>query len=240
MTTQPKIILVAGANGQLGQLMLTALQDRAARNGEALLVRALVRKGRSVPAPTPTLVYEAIDYTNPADLERVSEGAFAVVCCLLGVEDVIIGAQSGLLKAALGAGARRFIPSDFGQFHQASRRRAPQFRLASAVSPQRGALDRQRRGADGFYLDLSGRVYRAFGQRRGVFRLQKAAGALLWRGRFQDGVYHPHRHRRIHHRRGAGRCGGSKATLRASGQTEGTRCFCGSRCNRPMAAWPAQ
>jgi hypothetical protein len=113
MTTPPKIILVAGANGQLGQLMLTALQDRAARNGEALLVRALVRKGRSVPAPTPTLVYEAIDYTNPADLERVSEGAFAVVCCPLGVVDVIIGAQSGLLKAALGAGARRFIPSDF-------------------------------------------------------------------------------------------------------------------------------
>ena len=112
MTTQPKIILVAGANGQLGQLMLTALQDRAARNGEALLVRALVRKGRSVPAPTPTLVYEAIDYTNPADLERVSEGAFAVVCCLLGVEDVIIGAQSGLLKAALGAGAA-FYPFGF-------------------------------------------------------------------------------------------------------------------------------
>ncbi len=113
MTTQPKIILVAGANGQLGQLMLTALQDRAARNGEALLVRALVRQGRPVPAPTPTLVYEAIDYTNPADLARVSEGAFAVVCCLLGVEDVIIGVQSGLLKSALDAGARRFIPSDF-------------------------------------------------------------------------------------------------------------------------------
>lgn len=110
MQTEPKIIVVAGANGQLGALLCVALQARATG---PVLVRALVRKGRTLPAPTSTLVYEAVDYASDADLARVCAGAHAVVSCLLGVEDVIIDAQSALLKAAIAAGARRFIPSDY-------------------------------------------------------------------------------------------------------------------------------
>lgn len=110
MQTEHKIIVVAGANGQLGSLMCEALQARATG---PVLVRALVRKGRALPAPTPTLVYEAVDYASDADLARVCAGAHAVVSCLLGNEDVIIDAQTRLLKAAIAEGARRFVPSDF-------------------------------------------------------------------------------------------------------------------------------
>lgn len=113
MTDQPKIIIVAGANGQLGRLLVDALQSRATIKGEKILVRALVRPGRDLPAPTKTLIWQAVDYSSQSDLDRACDGAFTVVSALIGVQDVIVDAQTRLLKAALKAGARRFVPSDY-------------------------------------------------------------------------------------------------------------------------------
>ncbi len=106
MPTSEKIIVVAGANGELGKLLCAALLERAKMNGETVVVRALVRKA-------PAAGQEVVDYASSEDLRRVCAGAYCVVSTLQGLDDVIIGVQSRLLEAAIAGGARRFIPSDF-------------------------------------------------------------------------------------------------------------------------------
>ncbi len=54
-----------------------------------------------------------VDYDDPASLVRACAGAACVVSALNGTEPVIAGAQGLLLDAAVAAGVRRFIPSDF-------------------------------------------------------------------------------------------------------------------------------
>jgi len=118
--TEKKIIVVAGAKGRLGTLLCDALLSRARAAGEPLLVRGLVRKSGAHAATATAvapgdqqLVIEPVDYETDADLNRVCAGAYAVVSTLQGVEDVLVGVQSRLLRAAVKNGVRRFIPSDF-------------------------------------------------------------------------------------------------------------------------------
>ena len=75
----PRSIVVTGANGQLGRVLLTRLADQGHEG-----VRALVRSERAkatiegwslVPAPEIRIV----DYTSPKDMEQSLEGADAVV-----------------------------------------------------------------------------------------------------------------------------------------------------------------
>lgn len=124
MSEHQKIIVVAGANGELGKLLCSALLARAKLEGQSLMVRGLVRKGRAGAAAASAhrcadgvvgqaLVLEAVDYRSDEDLARVCSGAYCVVSTLQGLEEVIVGAQSRLLEAAIQAKARRFIPSDF-------------------------------------------------------------------------------------------------------------------------------
>jgi len=113
MSQSPKIIVVAGASGKLGGLLCEAILERAKRDGEPVIVRALVRKGRDNDRSTPNLTFEPVDYESDADLLRVCAGAYSVISTLQGVENVIIGVQSRLLKAAIAAKVRRFVPSDF-------------------------------------------------------------------------------------------------------------------------------
>jgi hypothetical protein len=119
MSTPPKkIIVVAGANGRTGKLVCDSLLSRSRVAGQPVLVRGLVRKGSSHPVPSAIdgdqqLVFESVDYDSDDDLNRVCAGAYAVVSTLQGVEDVLVGVQSKLLRAAIKGGARRFIPSDY-------------------------------------------------------------------------------------------------------------------------------
>jgi dihydrodipicolinate reductase len=121
MNDRQKIIVVAGARGNLGKLICDALLERARNDGQAVLVRGLVRKGgaHAVSAEAPAsasgqqLTIEAVDYDSDDDLERVCAGAYCVVSALQGLEDVIVGVQSRLLSAAIKGGARRFIPTDY-------------------------------------------------------------------------------------------------------------------------------
>ncbi|MBS2016358.1 MAG: NmrA family NAD(P)-binding protein [Deltaproteobacteria bacterium] len=108
-----KLIVVAGAAGKLGRLVIDAvLQDPSAR------VRALVRDPKK-----PEAALLARDRVELVELDVVSagegareaavRGAWAVVSTLQGGPDVIIDAQLALLRAAKAAGARRFVPSDY-------------------------------------------------------------------------------------------------------------------------------
>jgi len=108
-----KLIVVAGATGKLGQLIIGAVLA----NPEAR-VRALVRDPKKPEAAAlardrvELFAFDATAATDAARAEAV-KGAFAVVSALQGGPDIIIDAQLALARAAKAAGARRFIPSDY-------------------------------------------------------------------------------------------------------------------------------
>lgn len=105
----PAVVAIAGATGHLGRLIARALLERGAE------VRALVRPGtagdRLAGLDGTTVV--AVDAADAAALRQAIVGAEVVVSALNGLREVIVEAQSRLLGAAVVAGARRFIPSDF-------------------------------------------------------------------------------------------------------------------------------
>lgn len=108
-----KLIVVVGAAGKLGRLVVDALLAQP-----NVLVRALVRDP-SKPAiqavQHPRLTWQAFDIVRASESERQAavQGAWAVVSTLQGGPDVLIEGQARLLRAAKAAGARRFIPSDY-------------------------------------------------------------------------------------------------------------------------------
>src|SRR4051812_31905337 len=112
MNNTQRIIVVAGARGNLGKLVCDALVSRARAAGQPLVVRGLVRKGGANAAASPApvapaspseqqLIIEQVDYDSEEDLNRVCSGASCVVSTLQGHEDVIVEVQSRLLKAAI-------------------------------------------------------------------------------------------------------------------------------------------
>jgi uncharacterized protein YbjT (DUF2867 family) len=118
-----RIIVVAGASGNLGKLVCESLVSRARAAGQSVLVRGLVRKGGTKAATSAfasedtsveqQVVLEPVDYASDDDLNRVCAGAWAVVSTLQGLDDVLVGVQSRLLRAAIANDVRRFIPSDY-------------------------------------------------------------------------------------------------------------------------------
>ena len=104
-------IVLAGATGNLGARIARELRQRGAS------VRALVRPGTS-PERLARLreqqveIVEAELYSR-ADVVRACEGTSCVVSALLGLDDILIGAQGAILDAAVEAGVPRFIPSDY-------------------------------------------------------------------------------------------------------------------------------
>lgn len=104
-------IVVAGATGHLGSLIVHQLLQRGAT------VRALVRPGTAqnkVAALRLTGVsIQQADYGDAAALQQACAGAACVVSALSGVLDVIVDIQTQLLQAAVAAKVPRFIPSDY-------------------------------------------------------------------------------------------------------------------------------
>ena len=104
-------IVVAGATGNLGGRIASALRERGAT------ARALVRVGaggdkRDDLARRGAEIAD-VDMADVSALARACAGASCVVSALQGLRDVIVDAQSTLLDAALAAGVPRFIPSDY-------------------------------------------------------------------------------------------------------------------------------
>lgn len=115
MTTpsKSKLVVVAGAAGKLGRLVIEALLAHP-----NVRVRALVRDPQKPEAAAlqregvELVGFDAAAASEPAR-EAAVKGAFAVVSTLQGGPDIIVDAQLALLRAAKRAGARRFIPSDY-------------------------------------------------------------------------------------------------------------------------------
>ncbi len=130
MSTSECIVVVAGSGGTLGKLVVEATLARARQEWRRVLVRGLVRReGGSAAAAAPEatslttadqrLVVVPVDYGSPEELRHACAGADCVVSTLQGLEDVIVGVQSGLLAAAIASGVKRFVPSDFsGDFRK--------------------------------------------------------------------------------------------------------------------------
>ncbi|MFZ7088986.1 NmrA family NAD(P)-binding protein [Curtobacterium sp. RRHDQ10] len=115
----PQTVLIAGATGTLGNRIAHHLTDSP---GDEVAVRLLVRD----PSPSDagkralldgltgrgaTLVQG--DLADEDALRAAVEGVDVVVSAVQGGPDVIVDGQVRLARAAAGAGARRFIPSDF-------------------------------------------------------------------------------------------------------------------------------
>jgi nucleoside-diphosphate-sugar epimerase len=104
-------VIVAGATGNLGGRITRALVERGAT------VRALIR-----PSTAPERIgrlhdlgvtVARVDLESPAQVTEACAGASCVVSALAGLRDVIVGAQTVLLDAAVKVGVPRFVPSDF-------------------------------------------------------------------------------------------------------------------------------
>lgn len=106
-----KIIVVAGATGNLGGKIIDALlrHDVTVRaivrlETNALKINALKAKGVEV---------FQIDMNDSSAMSKHCIGAHCVVSALSGLSDTIIDTQKNLLAAAVDAKVSRFIPSDF-------------------------------------------------------------------------------------------------------------------------------
>lgn len=106
-----KIIVIAGATGDLGGRIVKALLEKKAD------VRALVRKSTDVEKVEKLeqlgVKVFRIDMSDSKEIAKACEGAFCVVSALAGLRDVIIDTQKKLLNGAVMAGVPHFIPSDF-------------------------------------------------------------------------------------------------------------------------------
>ena len=106
-----KVILVAGATGNLGLRIVKALSNRDAE------IRVLVRSDSANDSiETLEQLGAKIYRVNKWDLEELTTpclGVSCVVSVLAGLREVVIDAQKVLLNAAIAAGVDRFIPSDY-------------------------------------------------------------------------------------------------------------------------------
>ena len=106
-----KSIVLAGATGNLGGRIASALGERGA------VVKALVRRGASAEKAARLRELGAsvveVDFASAADLAQACAGAACVVSALAGLREVIVDAQTALLEGAVKASVPRFIPSDY-------------------------------------------------------------------------------------------------------------------------------
>jgi hypothetical protein len=106
-----KIILVAGATGNLGNKIVNALLEKGVE------VRAIVRRETN-PEKIAQLEQKGVkifmvDMTNKSEIANACIGVHCVVSALSGLREVIIDTQKTLLEAAIEAKVPRFIPSDY-------------------------------------------------------------------------------------------------------------------------------
>jgi uncharacterized protein YbjT (DUF2867 family) len=106
-----KIIVVVGATGDLGGKIVDALLTKGAEvraivrlETDAKKINALQQKGVNV---------LQVDTTRKSEISRGCAGAHCVVSALAGLEQTILETQKLVVDAAVDAGVKRFIPSDF-------------------------------------------------------------------------------------------------------------------------------
>lgn len=123
-----KIILVAGATGNLGLKIVKALLNKNAEirvvvrwNSDYEKIKVLENLG--------VKVYKVKNW-NLEELKASCLNVSCVISSLAGLREVVIDAQKVLLNAAIAAGVPRFIPSElFIRFYAFFIWRKPKFRF---------------------------------------------------------------------------------------------------------------
>lgn len=104
-------IVVAGATGNLGGRIVTALVKRGANVRALVLPNTESAKIKKLTDQGVEIIHTEL--TDQATLTQAMTGAAGVVSALQGLREVIVDGQTQLLNAAVAAGVPRFIPSDF-------------------------------------------------------------------------------------------------------------------------------
>lgn len=106
-----KIIIVAGATGNLGGKIIKAL---LAKDVE---VRAIVRLETNInkikDLEEKGFKVFQVDTSNQSEISKHCIGAHCVVSALAGLRETVIDTQKIFLDAAVQANVPRFIPSDY-------------------------------------------------------------------------------------------------------------------------------
>jgi NAD(P)-dependent dehydrogenase (short-subunit alcohol dehydrogenase family) len=111
MSKMNNSILVAGGTGDLGNRIIKALIKRKVH--VVAIVRHKTDKEKVAELVKMGVEVIKVDMTNVAELAAACKGVSCVVSALAGLRETIVEAQSLLLDAAIAAGVRRFIPSDY-------------------------------------------------------------------------------------------------------------------------------
>ncbi|KAI0466264.1 hypothetical protein F4859DRAFT_331215 [Xylaria cf. heliscus] len=99
-----KNVAVVGGSGNLGRAAVRELIDAG------FAVTVLTREGSTSTFPA-GVVSKAVDYASVESLTSVLQGQDALVST---IATIAVGGQQPLVDAAVAAGVRRFIPSEFG------------------------------------------------------------------------------------------------------------------------------
>lgn len=106
-----KIIVIAGATGNLGGKIATALLAKGAE------VRAIVRletdQNKIKDLEKKGVKVFQVNTNNKSEISKHCKGAHCLVSALAGLRETIIDAQRVYLDAAIEANVPRFIPSDY-------------------------------------------------------------------------------------------------------------------------------
>jgi nucleoside-diphosphate-sugar epimerase len=106
-----KIILVAGATGNIGLRIVRALVREGAEI--RVLVRSNTPADKLAALQLPNVTIIELNQWSFKELKNACTDVACVVSALAGLREVIIDAQKLLLDAAIAAGVLRFIPSDY-------------------------------------------------------------------------------------------------------------------------------
>ena len=106
-----KIILVAGATGNLGHKIVSALLNKDAEIHAVVRVNSDLEKIKALEKLGVKIV--KVNNWTLEELKNTCLGVSCVISSLAGLREVVIDAQKVLLDAAVAAGVPRFIPSDY-------------------------------------------------------------------------------------------------------------------------------
>ncbi|MGB7435035.1 MAG: NmrA family NAD(P)-binding protein, partial [Candidatus Acidiferrum sp.] len=107
----PSNIVVAGATGNLGGRIVTALLERGASVIAPYRQKSSPERVKRLQGLGARIV--SVEWSNRSQIATVCSGASCVVSALNGLREVIVEMQTVLLEAAVKAHVPRFIPSDY-------------------------------------------------------------------------------------------------------------------------------
>ncbi len=106
-----KIIVVAGATGNLGGKIVTALLAKDLEVRAIVRIETDIKKVKDLEQKG-VKVFK-VDTSNKSEISKYCIGAHCLVSALAGLKETVIDTQKIFLDAAVEANVQRFIPSDY-------------------------------------------------------------------------------------------------------------------------------